>query len=145
MVKNTDFLGSVNTNPYNFRHYDLNYFALYVNGKQISSGGLTMDMGHGKTSVMAYRTLFVGSGIHHPNQGLQITHDDYIKGYFMLLFDLTPDLAASEEHASHPDNGHIRVELKFSKALPDPVSCLLYLEFEHSICADLQRTVSTDI
>jgi hypothetical protein len=96
MVKNTDFLGSMNTNLYNFRHYDLNYFTLYVNGKQIPSGGLTMDMGHGKTSVMAYRTLFVGSGIHYSNVGLQLTHDDYIKGFFMLLFDLTPDLAASE-------------------------------------------------
>jgi hypothetical protein len=143
VVKNSDFLGSVNTNPYNFRHYDLNYFALYVNGKQIPSGGLTMDMGHEKTSVMTYRTLFVGSGIHHSNQGLQITHDDYIKGYFMHLFDLTPDLAASG-HASHPDNGHIRVELKFAKALPDPVTCLLYLEFEYSNRVDLQRTVSTD-
>jgi hypothetical protein len=57
MVKKKDFLGSVNTNPYNFRHYDIKYFALYVNGKQIPSGGLTMDMGHEKTSVMAYRTL----------------------------------------------------------------------------------------
>jgi hypothetical protein len=98
-----------------------------------------MDMGHEKTSFMAYRTLFMSS-----NQGLQITHEDYIKGYFMLLFDLTPDLAASERHASHPDNGHIRVELKFTKALPDPVTCVLYLEFENSVRIDLQRTVSTD-
>jgi hypothetical protein len=87
-------------------------------------------MGHEKTSVMAYRTLFVGSGIDHSNTGLQITHDDYINGYIMLLFDLTPDLAASEGHSSHPDNGHIRVELKFAKAMSDPVTCLLYLEFE---------------
>jgi hypothetical protein len=101
-----------------------------------------MDMGHEKTSAMAYRTLFVGSGIHHSNSALQITHDSYIEGFFMLLFDLTPDLAASEGHASHPDNGHIRVELKFAKALP--VMCLLCLEFENSIRIDLQRTVSTD-
>jgi hypothetical protein len=53
VVKNCDFLGSVNTNPYNFCCYNLNYFALYVKGKQIPSGGLTMDMGHEKTSVMA--------------------------------------------------------------------------------------------
>jgi hypothetical protein len=137
-------LGSVNTNPYNVRHYDLNYFALYVNGKQIPSGDLTMDTGNEKTSVMAYRTMFVGSDIHYSNSGLQITHDDYIKVFFMLLFDMTPDLAAFEGHASHPDNGHIRVKLKFAKALPDPVTCLLYLEFENSIQIDLQRTVSRD-
>jgi hypothetical protein len=76
--------------------------------------------------------------------GLQVIHDSYINGFFMLLFDLTPDLAASEGHASHPDNGHVGIELKFAKALPDPVTSLLYLEYENSIRVDLQRTVSTD-
>jgi len=90
-VKNTDFLGSMNTNPYFLRHYDLSYFALNVNGKQIPTEGLALNMGHEKTSVMGYRTLFEASGIHHSNTGLQITHDMYINGYFMLLFDLTPD------------------------------------------------------
>jgi len=96
MVKNTDFLGSMTTNPFNFRHYDLDSFALYVNGKQIPSEGLSLGMDHAKTSVMGYRTLFEGSGIHHSNAGLQITHDMYIAGCFMLLFDLTPYLSAKK-------------------------------------------------
>jgi len=37
MVKNTDFLGSRNSNPYNFRHYDLTSFTMYVNDGQIPS------------------------------------------------------------------------------------------------------------
>jgi len=44
--------------------------------------------------------LFEGIGIHHSNSGLQITHDMYINGFFMIVYDLTPDLAASEGHAS---------------------------------------------
>jgi len=84
-------------------------------------------MDHEKTSVMVYRTLFEGSGIHHSNSGLQITHDMYINCYFMLLFDLTPDRAASEGHMSHPQNGNIRMELKFSKPLPEPITCIFYL------------------
>jgi len=115
MVKNTEFLGSVTTYPYRFRHYDLSSFALNVNGNQVPTEGLSLGMDHEKTSVMGYRTLFEGSGIHYSNSGLQISHYMYISGYFMLLFDLTPDRAASEEHTSHPDNGNIRVELKFSK------------------------------
>ena len=78
MIKNTDFLGSVDTNPYNFRHYDIDYFALYVNGRQIPSGGVTLGMGHEKASIMVYNTLFEGSGIHHSNSGLHITHDLFI-------------------------------------------------------------------
>jgi hypothetical protein len=49
IVKNTDFLGSVDTNPFHFRHYDMNYFALYVNGKQSPRGGIHLNMGHEKS------------------------------------------------------------------------------------------------
>ena len=61
----------------------------------------------------------------------------------MLLFDLTPDLGASEGHTSHPENGNIRIELKFNKALPEAITCLLYLEFDNSVRIDKLRTVST--
>jgi len=100
MVKNSDFLGSMAKNPYNLRHYDINYFALHVNGKQIPTEGLSLDMEHENSYVMGYRTLFEGAGIHHSNSGLNITPYMYRHGYFMLLFDLTPDRAASEGHAS---------------------------------------------
>ena len=127
-VKNTECLVSVTTNPYHFRHYDLSSFALKVNGKHIPTEGPSLGMDHKKTSVMGYRTLFEVSGIHHSNSGLQITHDMYINGYIMLLFDLTSDRAASDGHTSHPDNGNIRVELKFSKPLSELITCIFYLE-----------------
>jgi hypothetical protein len=76
----------MDTNPYNFGDYDLNYFALYVNGRQVPPEELSLEMGHEKTSVMGYNTLLEGSGIHHSNSALQITHDMYIKGYLMLVF-----------------------------------------------------------
>jgi hypothetical protein len=78
---------------------------MYVNGKQ----GLTMDTGHEKTTVFSYRTLFEGY------TGLHITHM-FINGYFMLLFDLTPDHMASDGYTSLSENGNIRVELKFNTA-----------------------------
>jgi len=86
MVKNTEFLGSVTTNAYRFRHNHLSSFALNVNGKQIPTEGLSLGMDHEKKSVMCYRTLLEILGIHHSNLCLQITHDMYINGYLMLLF-----------------------------------------------------------
>ena len=132
------------TNPYNLRHYDINYFALHVNGKQIPTEGLSLDMEHENSYVMVYRTLFEGAGIHHSNSGLNITPYMYRHDYFMLLFDLTPDRAASEGHASQPDNGNIRDELRFAKPLPDPVTCLLYLEFNNTISINRERKVTKD-
>jgi hypothetical protein len=41
LVKNSDFLGTLDSNPYNFRHYGIRQFDLYVNGRQIPSEGLS--------------------------------------------------------------------------------------------------------
>ena len=68
----------------------------------------------------------------------------YINGYYMLLFDLTPDRSASEGHASKTENGNIKVELTFAKPLPDHITCLFYLEFDNTISIDKLRTVSKD-
>ena len=97
-------------------------------------------MDHENTSVMGYRTLFEGSGIYHSNAGLQITHDMYIAGYFLLFFELTTDLSASEGHTSHMDSGNIMLELKFRKSLPDSITYLLYLEYDNSIRIDFSET-----
>jgi len=67
----------------------------------------------------------------------------YINGFFMLVFDLTQDLAASVGHASDSAHGHISLDMKFRKVLPDPLVCLLYLEYDVSIIIDALRTVTT--
>jgi len=142
MVKNTDFLASETKIPYIYCHYNLSSFALNKNGKQIPTEGLSLGIDHKKTSVMGYSTLFEGSGIHHSNSGHQITHDMCANVHFMLLFYLTPDRGASEGHMSNPGNGNIRVELKFSKPLTEPITCVLYLEYDNSIHVDTSRTIS---
>ena len=71
-------------NQYNFRHYDLSYFKRYIYGKQIPLEGLSLGMGHEKTSVMGYKSLFEVSGIHNSNSELHITHDPYIKVFLCL-------------------------------------------------------------
>jgi hypothetical protein len=62
----------------------------------------------------------------------------------MLLFDLTPDRAASEGHTSYPDNGSIRIEVKFANPLPDAITCLLYMEYNNADRINYSRAVSTD-
>jgi hypothetical protein len=68
---------------------------MYVNGRQIPSDSLSLDINREKTSVKGYATLFEGTGIHHSNSGFQITRM-YINGFFVIVYDLTPDLSASE-------------------------------------------------
>ena len=84
-----------------------------------------MNMAQERTSVLAYNNLFEGYGTRLSNAGLQLIHDMFILGFFMLMFDLTPDRAASECHVSLPDQGNIRLELLFDKAFADAITCLL--------------------
>jgi len=65
MVKNIDFNGSLDSNPYKFQHYDICDFSFFVNGKQIPNEGLTLGMDHEKMSVMGDGTLIKASSIHH--------------------------------------------------------------------------------
>ena len=144
MIKNAVFYGLVDTNPYRFRQYDISKFLLYVNGKNVPSEGVTLDMDNEKTSVMCYRTLCEVSGIHHSNTGIQITHVMYINGYFMLLFDRPLDRGASGAHTSLPENSNISIDLQFVKPLPESVTCLLYLKYDSKFVVNFSRKFTTD-
>jgi hypothetical protein len=68
----------------------------------------------------------------------------FIAGFFMLLFDLIPDHGASECHTSHPTNGNIRIAARFKDALPDAVTCLLYMDYDNCVRIDKNRAVNID-
>jgi len=78
------------------------------NGKAIPGLGLSNFQG----SLQA-------SNIHHSISVLQITNVTCTDGYFMLLFNLTPEPRGVRSHTSHPVNGCIRIVLKLCKSLPE--------------------------
>jgi len=51
MVKNTDFNGSLDSKSYEFQHYDMSDFSLFVNDKLLPNEGLALGMDHEKTSL----------------------------------------------------------------------------------------------
>jgi hypothetical protein len=69
MNKNENFLGSLDTKPYFFQHFNISRFTLFKNGKQIPSECLAMNIDQEKNSVLGFNTLFEESGIRHSNAG----------------------------------------------------------------------------
>jgi hypothetical protein len=100
MLRNVDFTGSADTEPYLFRHFGLNYFVMYVNGRQVASEGLSLNTADSKTCTMAYQTLFSGLEIHHCNTGTQITPVQFMKGSFMLILSHPRWLHLGRSHQS---------------------------------------------
>ena len=141
MVDNDAFNGAFDKNPFNFKHNDLNFLALYVDGQQVPSKPLKPDFTNA-LFVRSYVNLFSATGKMNEDEGNAITRDEFANGYSLFAFDLTPDL--SEGHNSLIKRGNLRIEMQFAKSLPTTTNIVVYAEFDNLIEIDRSRNVLFD-
>jgi len=143
-VKNTAFVGSASKNPFHFHHYDMINIVLFVNVVQKTSEPLTIDCSSTFDATRAYETLFSSTSIHYDDRAHMITLEMFTNCFYLLAFDLTPDMEADEEHISLPRQGNVCIEARFKKPLPEPVTYILYAEFPANIEIDHFRNVTVE-
>ena len=79
MVDNDAFNGSYLKNPFNFKHYNLTYLTLLLDGQQ-GHYIIPMEPNYGAHKYLtAYNTLFHGSGKLYKDEGLDIERDDLLQ------------------------------------------------------------------
>ena len=88
--------------------------------------------------MMAYMTLYTGTGKLFSNWGVGITPTDFQGGYFLLCFDLSPQLTAC---ASLKKEGTLGVKVTFNTATTEPVVMLVYGDFDTTISINKNRQV----
>jgi hypothetical protein len=142
-VKNSAFNGSYNTNPFQFKHFNLSYFSFYMDGIQIPTKPFTPNFTD-NLFIREYNSLFDGSGIFHKDVGLSITRSDYSEGFSLICTDMTPDLSCHEGHWCLIKNGNLRLELRFQEALEQPITVICFGEFNNLIEIDANRNVILD-
>lgn len=144
-VSNTAFIGNYKTNPFNFQSFNVNFFSLYIDGRQIPSKPLQPSYSGSNQFVHAYHTLYSGTGIHFMNDGNSIPREHYAKGNCLMAFDLTPDLSANTlSHWNLVRHGSLRIEVRFEAALTETINCLVYGEFDNVVEIDKDRNVIVD-
>jgi len=117
-------------------------FVLYVNGVQHLAEQLTIDCSSPFGATVAYET-FSSTGIHHDDRSLMITLEMFTRGFNVLGFDHTPDREADVEHIILPRQGIVRIQVRFKKPLPEPVTCILCDEFPGHVEIDNSRTLQS--
>ena len=143
LVNNRAFNGHLESNPFNFKHYNLSEIALYLDGQQqFALKPIQPDYANG-LYIRAYESLFTGTGKQFRDEGLYISREDYANGYALYAFDLTADLG-EDDHFSLVRQGNVRLALKFADALPETISVVAYAEFENVIEVDRDRNVIFD-
>lgn len=80
----------------------------------------------------------------YSNSGIDISREEFPKGYAIYAFDLTPDMCGSSLRFNDVQRGNFAVDIKFSVAPTAAVSLLCYGEFENLIQIDSDRNVIND-
>ena len=143
-VDNQAYNGNIKLNPFNFQNYGINYLALCIDGVQIPAKPLQPDFNSGMW-IDAYHTLFSGSGVHFGDSGNCIGREAFAKGYFLVAFDLTPDLSAnSDSHWNFVRNANVSIEVRFATALTNTINCIIYSEFDNILEIDASRQIIVD-
>ena len=156
LVDAKSYNGDYDKNPYNFAHFRVKTITLTVNGEEIPFKQLTLnypDNAKGVVTaaettvdfVQAYNTLFSGTGKMYANTGLDISREDYAKGYALYAFDLTPDMCNTTDYFNAVQRGSLSVDITFEEASTNPIAMVCYGDFENIIRVDSERNVIYDI
>ena len=81
----------------------------------------------------------------YTNSGLDITREEYDKGYTLYVFDLTPDMCNASGYFNAIQRGSLSVDITFAEASKVPISMVCYGDFENIITINSERNVMYDI
>ena len=110
---------------------------LYANGQSVPSKALQPKFAS-DSYVEAFQTLFTGMELDGKDAGLQCSHEDYGKGYTLVVFDLRSEVAAIQAVRKQ---GNLQLEIRFASALPEAINVILYASFPGEIKIDQARSI----
>ena len=129
MVSSAAYMGDYKKSPFNFQTYDCNFIALYVDGQSLPAHPLQPNYSTG-TYVDCYNTLTAY------RKDIGIERREYVEGYCLYVLNLDPYYSFNTKR-----KGHCRLELKFTQALPESVTLIMYATFPEVLCIDQSRRV----
>lgn len=137
LVDSTAYNGAFNASPYEFKHFDLNFLAVYNEGRQIPVKAFQPNFGQGQYT-RSYMSLFNGLNTAWQDVGNGIAPEEFDKGYALYGFDLTPSIQDGSQ-AELIRSGSLRLEMGFGTALPNAVHVIVYAQFDGLLEIDKSR------
>ncbi len=126
--------GSYVKNPFYFQNFNCNYVGFFVDGKSTPSHPLQPNY-EADSFVEAYQRLYSDD---RP-RAVTINRESFAGGYCLYVFN--PD---GDDRDRIRQRAHTRLELKFSKALPEACTVIVYSKFPALMKIDASRNVTLE-
>lgn len=128
LVSSEAFSGSYKKNPFSFKPHNCNFVAFSIDGQTVPGKPLTPNYDTGNYAE-AFQTL-------HQVKPVPISRNDYPRGYCLYALNLS-----DSRQTSLKKTGHSRLVLKFSKALVETVTLVVYGKSQGLVQIDAARNV----
>ena len=114
---------------------------MYVNGESMPARPMKIDVGTNQNYVTPFVNLFEAAAEKwNEDAGLEITRNQFAKGYAIYAFSLAPsDLA--EEYLNLVRQGNVPLEVKFAASTAETLTCLTYAELPALLEVDQSRDI----
>ena len=137
LVPSQAFNGSYARNPFNFSHFDVSYLGFFVDSE--SRPGVALKPNYKNRNYMnEYLTMFAGLG-KLGKTGSYVDRNEFPYGYCTYLFDLAT--THDDDVINLSKRSHTRLSIQFEKALPEPVSIILYGVFPATMQITHERNI----
>ena len=123
--------GDYTKNPFNFQHFNLNQIGLFVDNIPVSGNVMRLNFNStsGRTIIPAFNSMFEVTDKWMRNSGNQLDRNDFAGGYALYCFEIEPNFGDDGTYLQLLKQGNVRLEVQFSSALKEAVSCIVYAEY----------------
>ena len=136
--------GDYHLNPFHFEHFDVSDIGFFVNGEATPRPAYKLDIENG-IYLQGLNSLYKITGKTMENSDIGITRQTYQQGYTLIGFDVDPTTSPDFRYVGKPREGHTKLEIRFKRGLPTPVTVILYATFPENMTIDQARNVRLEI
>ncbi len=114
--------------------------SLTLNGESLD--GLDGGFANCREDITNFIRLHYFMGYMHSRTGNALTYEEFRNGFFMLFFDLSTSSQSSVDfEVPAVRQGHLHLQLNFSKAVPQELTLIMYAEYSTLLKIDKNRQV----
>ena len=143
MISQTALNGSVETNPYNFQPFGVNYVSIRINGEEVPAEPYRPKFSDSLV-IREYRGLFDNIGIAHNDLGNDVSLKHFESGCTLCAFDLSPD-KCNGFHCHPRLTGNIDINLQFEDAFAAAVYVVIMATYDAYATIDQYGTADVNL